>query len=365
MKGDVMPYNIDRKRGVNVGGTEIDIPPIKKGLVGIIILVIAGLILLFTSFFVVEADEVGVIRRFGKYVRITNPGLNLKIPFGVETLNKVKVKRVYKDEFGFRTIRPGVTTQYAKKGYENESRMLTGDLNIAMVEWIVQYRIKDPVKFLFNVRNIGETIRDVAEAIMREMVGDYSVDEVIILSRRDIAYETQLKMQEVLNKYETGIEIVTINLSDVNPPDPVKPAFNDVNSAKQEREKMVNNAWEDYNKIIPKAKGEAEQTISEAEGYAVNRVNRAKGDAEKFNAIYNEYRNAKTVTRRRLYLETMTEILPKVEEIYIIDSKQKNIFPLLNIGKKLEKLGEVEKPEKAEEKKEKEKKTEARIGGRK
>lgn len=330
-------HNNDSRK-VHLGNTEIEIPPIKKGLIGIIILVIVGLILLFTSFFVIEADEAGVIRRFGKYVRTTNPGLNLKIPFGIETLNKVKVKRVYKEEFGFRTIKPGVTTQYAKRGYESESRMLTGDLNIAIVEWIVQYRIKDPVKYLFNVRYINESIRNIAESTMRRLVGDYSVDEVVILGRRDIAYETKTEMQKLLDNYETGIEITNINLLDVNPPDPVKPAFNAVNSAKQEREKMINNAWEEYNNIIPKAKGEAEQTISEAEGYAIDRINRAKGNAEKFNAIYSEYRNAKTVTRKRLYLETMAEILPKIEEIYIIDSKQKNILPLLNIGKNVKQL---------------------------
>ncbi|RLC48783.1 MAG: FtsH protease activity modulator HflK [Candidatus Cloacimonadota bacterium] len=330
-------HNNDSRK-VHLGNTEIEIPPIKKGLIGIIILVIVGLILLFTSFFVIEADEAGVIRRFGKYVRTTNPGLNLKIPFGIETLNKVKVKRVYKEEFGFRTIKPGVTTQYAKRGYESESRMLTGDLNIAIVEWIVQYRIKDPVKYLFNVRHINESIRNIAESTMRRLVGDYSVDEVVILGRRDIAYETKTEMQKLLDNYETGIEITNINLLDVNPPDPVKPAFNAVNSAKQEREKMINNAWEEYNNIIPKAKGEAEQTISEAEGYAIDRINRAKGNAEKFNAIYSEYRNAKTVTRKRLYLETMAEILPKIEEIYIIDSKQKNILPLLNIGKNVKQL---------------------------
>jgi membrane protease subunit HflK len=281
----------------------------------------------------VDPEEVGVIQRFGKYLKTTEPGLHFKIPFGVDMLTKVPVRKVMKEEFGFRTLKAGVKTQYSRRDYSIESLMLTGDLNIADVEWIVQYRIKDPVKFLFKIRNVEETIRDVSEAVMREVVGDRSVDEVIVLSRKEIADEVNLLLQKQLNRYNAGIEIVTINLQNVNPPDKVKPAFNEVNSAKQEKEKIVNEAWQKYNQIIPEARGKAKRTIEEAEGYAVDRVNRAKGDAERFNQVYAQYKKAKDVTKKRLYLETMEKILPEIEKIYIVDDKQKGILPLLNLDK--------------------------------
>lgn len=212
--------------------------------------------------------------------------------------------------------------------------MLTGDLNSAIVEWIVQYRIADPVDYLFKVRSVRSTIRDASETVMRQVVGDRSVDEVIILSRREVAQEAAEMLQSILNSYETGIQIVTLELKDVNPPDPVKPAFNEVNEAKQEKERMVNEAWEAYNKVIPKAAGEAEKTIRQAEGYALNRVNRAKGDANKFTAVWKEYNRSKDVTRRRLYLETLDEVLPRVGRKYIIDSEQKGLLQLLSLEEK-------------------------------
>ncbi|MFC1887968.1 FtsH protease activity modulator HflK [Candidatus Cloacimonadota bacterium] len=297
------------------------------------IIVLAVVAIIFTGFYTVNPEEVGVIQRFGKYLNTTEPGLHFKIPFGIDKLTKVKVKHVYKEEFGFRTLKSGVKTKYSSRNYDHESLMLTGDLNIADVEWIVQYRIKDPYSYLFRIRNIEETIRDLAESVVREVVGDRSVDETIVISRKEIADLTQLLLQEDLDEYGAGIEIYTINLQNVNPPDRVKPAFNDVNSAKQERERIINEAWQQYNNIIPEAEGKALKTIEEAEGYAVDRVNRANGDASRFVSMYNEYRNAKTVTKKRLYLETMVKVLPKVEKIYIVDEEQKGLLPLLNLDK--------------------------------
>jgi len=300
--------------------------PVRKiiYLVLIIIIVASGL-------YSVGADEVGIIQRFGKFVRLTQPGLHMKIPFGVETVKKVKVKKVFKQEFGFRTLKADIRTTYSSRGFNEESLMLTGDLNVADVEWIVQYKIRDPYKYLFKIKDPVETLRAMSEAVMRRVVGDRSVTEVLTIGRIDIANEVQQGLQEMLNRFESGIQLVTVKLQDVNPPEPVKPAFNEVNRAKQDKEKMINEAWEDYNKRIPRAKGEAEQMIAEAQGYALKRVNQALGDVALFKQVYREYRNAPNVTRRRLYLETMNEILPRIKEIYIVDEKQKAILPLLDI----------------------------------
>ena len=306
---------------------------VKKVVIGII-LGILGIIFLSTLLYQVGTEEVGVITRFGKFLATTQPGLHMKIPYGVDRVDKVPVERVQKEEFGFRTLSAGVRTEFVKGRNPEESLMLTGDLNSAIVEWIVQYRISDPVDYLFKVRSVRSTIRDASETVMRQVVGDRSVDEVIILSRREVAQEAAELLQNILNSYETGIQIVTLELKDVNPPDPVKPAFNEVNEAKQEKERMVNEAWEAYNKVIPKAAGEAEKTIRQAEGYALNRVNRAKGDANKFVAVWKEYNRSKDVTRRRLYLETLDEVLPRVGRKYIIDSEQKGLLQLLSLEEK-------------------------------
>lgn len=299
----------------------------------VIVVVILVLITVFTGLYTINPEEVGVIQRFGKYINTTEPGLHFKLPFSIDKLTKVPVRKVMKQEFGFRTLQAGVNTKYSTRNYDHESIMLTGDLNIADVSWIVQYRIKDPVKYLFRIKNIEETIRDLSETVVREIVGDHSVDEVIVLSRKEIADQTQTLLQEQLNGYEAGIEIVTINLQNVNPPSPVQPAFNDVNSAKQEKERILNQAWENYNNIIPEAKGKAKRTIEEAEGYAVNRINRAQGDAERFVAMHSQYKNAKTITKKRIYLETMQKVLPKLEKVYIVDEDQQGLLPLLNLDK--------------------------------
>ena len=312
---------------------EINFKQIKipKRLITVGVIILAAIVFLVTGLYTVNPEEVGVIQRFGKYLSTTQPGLHFKIPFGVDKLTKVKVKHVFKEEFGFRTLQAGVRTKYSSQSYNQEAIMLTGDLNIADVEWIVQYRIKDPVKYLFNVRNVEETMRDVSESVIREVVGDRSVDEVIVLNRKEIADQSQIMLQEQLDMYNAGLEIVTINLQNVNPPKAVKPAFNNVNSAKQEKERIINEAWEKYNQVIPEAEGRSKRTVEEAEGYAVNRVNRANGDANRFIQMYNEYRYSKSVTRKRLYLEMMEKILPNVEKKYIVDDAQSSILPLLNL----------------------------------
>ncbi|MBD3373422.1 FtsH protease activity modulator HflK [candidate division KSB1 bacterium] len=316
---------------INIGGEQVEVPDIKGPVVLYAVGALLLIIILVSSFYTVEADEVGVIQRFGAYVRTTEPGLHLKLPWGIEEVTKVKVQRVFKQEFGFRTVRAGIRTEYSERDYSSESLMLTGDLNAALVEWIVQFRIKDPRAYLFNVRDVEGTLRDLSESVMRQVVGDHSVDEVIILDRKSIATEANEKMQELLNEYETGIDIVTVNLQDVNPPKPVQPAFNEVNEARQEKERTVNEAWKAYNNAIPKARGEAERLLLEAEGYATNRINRAQGDADRFIALYNEYRNAKDVTRRRMYIETMQEILPRIDQKVIIDEELQSFLPLLQL----------------------------------
>ena len=306
---------------------------VPKKWVGIGIIGIILLIVLISTFYSVGPDEEGVIKRFGKYVRVTQPGLHAKIPF-VETVNKVRVKHIFKEEFGFRTLRAGVKTLYAPGDFNDESLMLTGDLNVAVVEWIVQYKIRDPIDYLFKVRDPRNTIRALSEAVMRQVVGDRSVDEVLTIGRIEVGQKAQEELQSILDTYETGIQVVTVKLKDVNPPDPVKPSFNEVNEAKQEKERTINEAWQAYNKVIPKAKGEAERTISTAEGYAVDRVNRAMGEANRFLAIWQEYRKAKDVTRRRMYLETLSDILPRIGEKYVIDSEGTGILPVLSLGEK-------------------------------
>ncbi|MCD6308769.1 MAG: FtsH protease activity modulator HflK [Candidatus Latescibacteria bacterium] len=301
------------------------------------VLVIIGLFLVFTSWFTVDPEEVGVVLRFGKFTRTVNPGLHFKMPFGIETLNKVPVERQLKEEFGFRTLKAGVISRYSTKDFQNESMMLTGDLNAAEIEWITQYRINDPFKFLFRVRNAQQTFRDINEAVMREVVGDRTVNEVLTVGRQEIATTVTLKLQQLCNQYETGIKVEQVVLQDVNPPEPVKPAFNEVNEAQQEREKLINQAHSEYNRIIPKASGEASRTIEEARGYALERVNRAKGEAAKFNSVFAEYRRAKEVTRQRIYLETMNSIMQKVGRKLITDEKNTGILPLFQLEKAAEK----------------------------
>lgn len=302
---------------------------------GWLLLIVALVVIFFGSstVYTVDVNEVAVVQRFGKYVRTEMPGLNFKLPAGIEKKTRVKIKRVYKEEFGLGSgsSRPARFTSNTES--IDESLMLTGDLNVGVVPWIVQYRIKDPYQYLFNVRDVTQFLRDMSEASMRLVVGDRSINEVIS-NREEIADAAQVWLQKELNEAETGIDIDTVELGNTNVPVPVQDSFNKVNQAVQEKEKLIYQAMEEYNRVIPRARGEAEQTIKSAEGYASERVNQAKGDASRFIAQYEEYAKAKDVTRRRLYLEMVELVFPGLGELYIIDSDQKNVLPLLNLGEK-------------------------------
>ncbi len=299
-----------------------------------LLLVLAVILWLATGIYQVNQDQVGVVQRFGEYSRTVGPGLHWKFPSGIEKVSKVATQRIYQEEFGLRTLRAGIRTEYApERQYERESLMLTGDLNCVLVPWVVRYRIGDPYKFLFRIRDVRETLRDLAEATMRTIVGDYSLDEV--LNKREvIASLAQKKLQDALDGAESGLFITTIELGKTNVPEPVQPSFNEVNAAIQEKEKLIYQAQGAYNKVIPEARGKADKMIQEAEGYAVNRVKRAEGDVARFLALYEEYTKAKEVTRRRLYLEAIEEMLPRLGKKYVIDAEQNGILPLLNLGEK-------------------------------
>ena len=301
----------------------------------LVILVIVIIMVASTTFFTVKQDEVGIVQLFGRYVRTVQPGLNFKLPIGLEKVTKVNVKQIRTEEFGFASARTDSRSRF-KAGSENinVALMLTGDLNVALVPWIVQYRVKNPYNYLFKVRDVRRILTDMAEASMRLVVGDRSINEVI--SKRDeIAVEARGLLQKELDQAEAGIHIVTIEMKRTNVPGPVQPSFNEVNQATQEKEQLIYQAKEEYNKSIPRARGEADRTIKTAEGYALNRVNRAKGDAARFTSIYQEYVKAKDVTKRRMYLETMGKIFPKLGAKYIVDAEQKNFLPLLNLGKQI------------------------------
>jgi membrane protease subunit HflK len=322
---------------IDIGGRgRVRLPPLGRPPLELLrpaLFVLLLLVLLFTSYYQIEPAEVGVIQRFGKHVRTTGPGPHLKIPFGVERLTKVPVQRQLKMEFGFRTTRAGVRSEFteATPQTQAEAVMLTGDLNVAVVEWIVQYRIRDPKLYLFHLRNVQDTFRDMTEAAMRQVVGDHSVDEVLTVGREAIAQAAKDELQRLCDLYGNGVEVQQLLLQDVNPPDPVKPAFNEVNQAIQEKERAINDAWAEYNKAVPKAKGEAEQAVRAAEGYALERVNNAEGDAKRFDALYEEYRKAPAVTRKRLYLENMAQLLPKLGRKLILDEKARGVLPLLQL----------------------------------
>jgi membrane protease subunit HflK len=297
---------------------------VKVGL-GVIIVLIG----VYTSFYTVQPSEEAVVVRFGRYERTTPPGLHFLAPFGIESAIKVRTKLVLQEEFGFRTSDTRtIVTGYSKDDFEKESLMLTGDLNVADAEWIVQYQISDPQKYLFAAQDPQRNIRDVSEAIMRRVVGDRTVNEVLTTGRVEIATEAQKLTQEVLDRYDIGIRVITVKLQDVNPPDMVKPSFNEVNAAKQEQEKAINMAEEAYNKIIPEARGKAEETVSEAEGYASAVVNRAKGDSERFLMTLKEYRQAPEITRTRIYIETMQELFGRFKNLTIVDDKVKGLLPV-------------------------------------
>jgi membrane protease subunit HflK len=293
-------------------------------------------ILVWTALYTIPSDSVGVVQRFGKYMYDVPPGLHLKFPLGIDTAKVVPVKRQLKQEFGFST--PNATDQFQiPRGYSplRETQMVTGDLNAALVEWVVQYRISDPVSYLFEVREPSETLRYVSESVMREVVGDRTVDEVITIGRQEIESEALIKMQALSTKYVMGISIDQVQLKNINPPKPVQESFNEVNQAQQEKEKLINEARRDYNKVIPLALGQKDQRIREADGYRIKRINEAEGDAARFNALFAEYVKAPEVTKRRIYIETMQAVLPNIRAKIVIDERANGILPLLNLDAKL------------------------------
>jgi membrane protease subunit HflK len=304
-----------------------------RGVIVLAVLVLAGL-LAWTAYYTVPSDSVAVVQRFGKYLKDIPPGLHFKLPLGIDAVTIVPVKRQLKQEFGFTTS--GASDPYqSPRGGERETKleteMVTGDLNAALVEWVVQYRISDPVKFLFEVREPSETLRDVSESVMREVVGDRTVDEVITVGRQEIESEALIKMQALSTKYAMGISIDQVQLKNINPPKPVQESFNEVNQAQQEKEKLINEARREYNKVIPLAKGEKDQRIREADGYRLKRINEAEGDVARFSALLAEYSKAPEVTRRRIYIETLQDVLPGIRSKIIVDEQTSGILPLLNL----------------------------------
>jgi membrane protease subunit HflK len=298
------------------------------------VFVLAALVLvglgLWTAYYTVPSDSVAVVQRFGKYLKDVPPGLHFKLPMGIDSATIVPVKRQLKQEFGFTT--PGARDPFqSPRDGRRETEMVTGDLNAALVEWVVQYRIADPAKFLFEVREPGGTLRHVSESVMREVVGDRTVDEVITIGRQEIETEALVKMQELSSKYAMGISIDQVQLKNINPPRPVQESFNEVNQAQQEKEKLINEARRDYNKVIPLAEGEKDQRIREADGYRLKRINEAEGDAARFSALLAEYSKAPEVTRRRIYIETLQDVMPTIRSTIIVDEQSHSILPLLNL----------------------------------
>lgn len=292
------------------------------------LLIVVGL---FTSIRTIGPEEEGVVINLGKFSRTLQPGLNFILPFGVEKMYKIPVQRQLKHEFGFRTSNPGTRSEYADGSYVDESSMLSGDLNMADVEWVVQYRIVDSYKYLFKVRDAEQSLRNMSESAMRKTVGDRTVNEVLTVGRQEVASNVEVLLQKLCDEYENGIRIDQVVLQDVNPPQPVRASFNAVNQAQQERETLINKAESEYNRVVPRAKGEAQETVQLAEAYALTRVNGARGEAARFNSLYTEYMKAPEVTKKRIYLETMERLLPKLGNKVIVDEKGNNVLPLLNL----------------------------------
>jgi membrane protease subunit HflK len=306
-------------------------PWVRRGLIALLVLI--GI---FTSYTTIPADSVGIILRFGKFAGQCEPGLRLKLPFGVDQIQLVPVQRQQKLEFGFDSRKQGQPAGTNENQYPDdpdaESNMLTGDLNMALVEWVVQYRVEDPVVFLFSVYEPEWTLRDAGEAVMREVVGDRTIDEVLTIGRQEIESEVQRELQDLLDrKYKLGLRVTQVQLQNVRPPKAVQASFNEVNQAQQEKQQAINIASGEYNKVVPRAKGEAERRVSEAQGYATKRVNEARGDADRFNALFAEYLKAPEVMRQRIYLETMKEVMPQFERKVILDDKARQVLPLLQL----------------------------------
>lgn len=298
-------------------------------LIPVLLLVVWGI---FTSFYTVQPEQQAVVKRLGEVVDITDPGLHFKIPFGIENVQRVASARVLKQEFGFRTVgQENDRTRYSEENFSDESLMLTGDLNVIDVEWVVQYRISDPIKYLYQQREPDRTLRDISESVMRRIVGNRLGSEVLTVGRVEIAQAARDEVQSIMDSYNSGIQVITVELQDVVPPRAVQPAFNEVNEARQERERMINEATKRANQQIPRAEGEAQRLVAEAEGYATERVNRAHGETARFLAMLEEYAAVPEVTRSRLYLESMAEVLPKVGQVIMVQEDQVGPLPLMNI----------------------------------
>jgi len=329
-----------RRGGNNGGSSDDDMPSIERAgralrrLVLPAIVVVLLLVAAATGYYQIEPEEIGLVTRFGKYISTSDPGLHFKLPLGIDTVIRIPVKRQLKAEFGFRTERAGIKTEYTTdENAQREAEMLTGDLNVAQVEWIVQYTIRDPKKYVFHVRNPVVTLRDMTEAAMRRVVGDHSVTEVLTVGREQVQRQTKDALQELCDRYQIGIDVLQLVLQDVNPPEPVRESFNEVNQALQEKERAINQAWAKYNSVIPEARGTAQQSIESAEGYATARVNEAQGDVAKFVALAQEYAKAPKVTRSRLYLEQISKVYARAKHRTFVDADIKALLPLLPLDR--------------------------------
>lgn len=300
----------------------------------LIFLAIAALTAINMSFYTIPAESEGIVLRFGRYINKVPSGLHAKFPFGVDEVIEVPTQRQQKLEFGFAT--PGFTNpDQIGDDPALEKSMVTGDLNAALVEWIVQYRITDPEKYLFDVRDPGITLRDISEAVMREVVGDRTVDEIITIGRQEIEDTVLARTRELAQRYNLGVTINQVQLKNINPPLPVQPSFNEVNRAQQDRENVINIANGEYNKAVPRARGEADQKIRAAEGYRFKRINEAEGDVAAFNQVLEQYLKAPEVTRARIYLETLGDVLPQARQQIIVDDTVQQIMPMLPLNSKL------------------------------
>lgn len=309
------------------------LPPFAGGPLVFLVLIAAVIFIGFNSFYMVQPQETGVVQRFGEYSHTADSGFHLKLPFGIDTVTKVPTGRVLQREYGYRTVQPGVRSVMKEKGLEEEAVMLSGDLNVVNLQWMVQYSIQNPVDYLFRVHEVESTLDDISESVVRRIVGNRYSDDVLTVGRASIADMAKREIQAIMDMYQTGIKIVNVQLQNVNPPESVKAAFNEVNEAQQERERMINEAQQAYNQKIPKAMGEARQTVSQAEGYALEKVNRSQGEVQRFLNILAEYDKAPDVTRRRMYLDSIGDLMGRVEHLYIVDENQRNLLPLLDLNK--------------------------------
>lgn len=293
-----------------------------------IIIGLIALVGIWTSYYTIPAESEGVLLRFGKYIDKVSPGLHFKLPFGIDSVIAIPTQRQQKLEFGFVTPGHSNPDQIGAEPVKEKS-MVTGDLNSALIEWIVQYRITDPKNYLFDVREPGQTLRDISESVMREVVGDRTVDEIITIGRQEIEETVLIRLSALAKRYQLGVTINQVQLKNVNPPLPVQPSFNEVNRAQQDRENLINLANGEYNKAVPRARGEADQKVRAAEGYRFKRVNEADGDASAFSAVLEQYIKAPEVTRARIYLETLGNVLPNAKQTIIVDDTVQQILPML------------------------------------